>query len=40
MCMEDDDVLDGEDGMVDVSRGWYEELLEDWTIGVDGDGRA
>lgn len=26
--------------MVDVSRGWYEEMLEDWTIGVDCDGRA
>ena len=26
--------------MVDVSRGWYEEMLEDWAIGVDGDGRA
>ena len=32
--------MDGEDGMVDVSRGWYEEMLEAWTIGVDGDGVA
>ena len=29
-----------EDGIVDVSRGWYEEMLEAWTIGVDCDGRS
>ena len=40
MCRGERYAVDGEDGMSDVLRGWYEEMLFFLTIGVVGDVRA